>query len=69
MVVGPGIKVKTAEGQSLPSYRNFNKIRSHVPIEEFPVHAEVGRGIAVADETRRDSSHDASPSIGDPGAR
>ncbi len=52
IVVGPGIEVKPVEGDPLRADRDLGKHRTNVAIEAIFVHAEIGRGIAQADEAR-----------------
>jgi hypothetical protein len=45
MVVGPGIEVKTVEGDTLVPDGNLGQIGSYFGIEAVAVHAEVERGV------------------------
>jgi hypothetical protein len=53
IVVRPGIEVKTIEGNSLRTDRDCGKEGTHVAIEAISVHAEVGWGVAQANEARQ----------------
>ena len=54
MVVGPGVEVKTIEGDAAIADRDFGEERPDFGIEPVAVHAEVGRRVAVADEAGED---------------
>jgi hypothetical protein len=53
IVVRPGIEVKTIEGNSLRTDRDRAKEGTYVAIEAIFVHAEIGWGVAQADEARQ----------------
>jgi hypothetical protein len=46
IVVGPAIKVKAVESDSLRADWNLGKSRTNLAIEAILVHAEIGRGVA-----------------------
>ena len=52
IVVGPGIKVKPVESNSLRTDRDHGKERTNVAIEAIFVHAEIGGRVAKTDEAR-----------------
>jgi len=54
MVVGPGVEVKAIEGDAAIADRDFGEERADLGIEPVAVHAEVGRGVAVADQAGKD---------------
>jgi hypothetical protein len=54
MVVGPGVEVKSIEGDAAIADRDFGEERSDFGVEAVAVHAEVGRRVAVADEAGKD---------------
>ena len=54
MLVGPGVEVKTVEGNAVHTDRNDGYVRAHLAVEAVLVHAEVGWGGAEADEAWRD---------------
>ena len=50
MLVGPGVEVKTVEGDAVRADWNDRDARPHFAVEAVLVHAEVGWGGAEADE-------------------
>jgi hypothetical protein len=54
MVVGPGVEVKTIEGDAAIADRDFDEERPDLRVEPVAVHAEVCRRVAVADEAGED---------------
>ena len=52
IVVGPGIEVKTVEGDPLRTYRDCGEARTNVAIEAIFVHAEIRRRVAQPNEPR-----------------
>ena len=54
MVVGPGVEVKTVEGDAAIADRDFGEERSDFGVEPVAVHAEVCGRVAVADEAGED---------------
>jgi len=52
IVVGPGIEIKPVKGDPLRADRDRKEERTNLTIEAILVHAEIGRGIAQADEAR-----------------
>lgn len=54
MLVGPGVEVKTVEGDALCTDRNDGDAWPHFAVEAVLVHAEVGWGGAEADEAGGD---------------
>ena len=50
IVVRPGIEVNAIEGDSLDADAKGGDARAYFPVETVLVHAEVGRGVAHADE-------------------
>jgi len=50
--IGPGIEVKAVKGDALGADRNGRHEGADFAVETVFVHAEVGRGVAEADETR-----------------
>jgi hypothetical protein len=53
IVVGPGIEVKPVEGDPLRADWDHREERTNIAIEAILVHAEIGRCVAQADETRQ----------------
>jgi hypothetical protein len=53
MVVGPGVEVKTIEGDAAIPDRDFGEERPDLCVEPVAVHAEVRQRVAVADEAGR----------------
>jgi hypothetical protein len=54
MVVGPGVEVKTIEGDAAIADRDLGEERADFGVEPVAVHAEVRRRVAVADEAGED---------------
>jgi hypothetical protein len=54
IVVGPGIEVKTVEGDSLRADRDDGEERTNVAIEAILVHAEIGGRVAQPNEARQE---------------
>ena len=52
MVIDPGVQFKTIKGDPLPANGDFCEVRADVSVEATPVHAEVTRGVAKAEEPR-----------------
>jgi len=52
IVVGPGIEVKTVEGDSLRADGDHVQERTNVAIEAVFVHAEIGGRVAQSNEAR-----------------
>jgi hypothetical protein len=50
IVVRPRIEVNAVEGDSLNADAQTENVRAHFPVEAVLVHAEVGGGVAIADE-------------------
>ncbi|MER2519290.1 MAG: hypothetical protein ABTQ34_01225 [Bdellovibrionales bacterium] len=50
MLVGPGVQVKPIEGDALRSDGNYGQVGAYFGDENLSVHAEIGRGVAHADE-------------------
>jgi hypothetical protein len=50
MVVGPGVEVRTIEGDGAIADRDFGEDRPHLGIEPVAVHAQVARRVALADQ-------------------
>jgi hypothetical protein len=50
IVVGPGIEVKTIEGDTLVTDGNLGQVGSYFGIEAVAVHAEVKRGVPQPDQ-------------------
>jgi len=50
IVVRPGIEVNAVEGDSLDADAHDRHARTHFPVEAVLVHAEIGGGVAHADE-------------------
>ena len=53
IVVRPRIEVNAVEGDSLNADAQCEDARAHFPVEAVLVHAEVGGGVAHADEAGR----------------
>jgi hypothetical protein len=53
-LVYPGIQFKSVEGNALPADADFSQMRPYLRIEAVAVHADVTRGIAEAEQSRRD---------------
>jgi hypothetical protein len=53
IVVRPRIEVNAVEGDSLDADAYRENARAHFPVETVLVHAEVGGGVAHADEAGR----------------
>lgn len=54
MVVGPGVEVKTIEGDAAIADRDFGEERPNLGIEPVAVHAEIRRCVALPDEAGKD---------------
>lgn len=55
MLLRPGIEFKAVKGDAVLTDWNFCQIGPHGRIEEIPIHAEVGGGIAQPQEPRQES--------------
>ena len=53
-MVHPGIHFKTVEGDTLPADTELGEGGAHLPVKAVAVHAQVGRGIAEADQAGLD---------------
>ena len=53
IVVRPRIEVNAVEGDSLDADAQGEDARAHFPVEAVLVHAEIGGGVAHADEAGR----------------
>ena len=53
-MVHPGIHFKAVEGDALPADTELGQGRAHLPVKAVAVHAQVGRGIAEADQAGLD---------------
>ena len=53
-MVHPGIHFKAVEGDSLPANSEFGQDGAHLPVEAVAVHAQVGWGVAEADQAGLD---------------
>ncbi len=53
-MVDPPVKFKTIKGHALAADADFGKLGAHLRVEAVPVHAEVARGVAKAQESRGD---------------
>jgi hypothetical protein len=53
IVVGPGIKVKPVESDSLRTDWDHGKKRTNLAIEAILIHAEIRRGVTHANEARQ----------------
>ena len=54
MVIDPGVEVKPIERDAAIADRDLGEERPDLGIEPVAVHAEIGRRVPVADETRQD---------------
>ena len=54
MIVHPGVQFKSVIGNGLFAEGYFRQTGAHFRVELVPVHAEIGRGIPVTDETWKD---------------
>jgi hypothetical protein len=53
MIVHPGVEFKPVVCDGLFTERYFGEMGAHVRVELVPIHAEIGRGIPVPDQTRK----------------
>jgi len=53
-VVHPGIHFKAVEGDTLPADPKFSQGGAHLTVKAVAVHAQVGRGVAEADQAGLD---------------
>lgn len=58
MVLDPGVKVKSIEGDAALADRDLGEARAHLGVEAVAVHAEVGGCIPEPDETRLHTHRD-----------
>ena len=56
MVIDPCVQFKTIKGDPLPANGDFSEVGADVGVEAAPVHAEVARGVAKAQEPREDGA-------------
>jgi hypothetical protein len=54
IVIRPCVEVKAIEGDSLRADRDHGEERADFAVEAVFVHAEIGRGVAQADEAREE---------------
>jgi hypothetical protein len=50
-VVHPGVHFKTIEGDTLPANSELGQGGAHLLVKAVAIHAQVGRGIAEADQS------------------
>lgn len=55
MVLDPGVKVKSIEGDAALADRDLGEARAHLGVEAVAVHAEVGRRVPEPDEAGEDA--------------
>ena len=55
MVIGPGVEVKSVEGDALVTDRDLGEIGPDLRVEAVAVHAEILRSVAHADQAREDN--------------
>lgn len=60
IVVDPGVKVKSIEGDAAITDRKLDDERAHLDVEAVAVHAEVGRCVPQPDEAG-ERAHGATP--------
>jgi len=53
-VVHPGIHFKAVEGDTLPADAKLGEGRAYLPVKAVAVHAQVGWGVAEADQSGLD---------------
>jgi len=53
-VVHPGVHFKAVEGDTLPTDAELSKGRADFPVKAVAVHAQVGWGVAEADQAGLD---------------
>jgi len=53
-VVHPGVHFKAVEGDALEADAELGQSGAHLPVKAVAVHAQVGRGIAQADQAGLD---------------
>jgi len=56
MVIDPGVQFKTIKGDPLPADGDFSEVGANIRVEAAPVHAEVARGVAKAEQPRQDGT-------------
>jgi hypothetical protein len=61
-LIHPGIHFKAVEGDTLPSDTELSQGRADIPVKAVAVHAQVGRGVAEADQSGLDL-HRLSPNV------
>jgi hypothetical protein len=56
MVIDPSVQFKTIKGDPLPADGDFCEVGADVSVEAAPVHAEVARCVAKAEQPRQDGT-------------
>ena len=54
-MIHPGVQFKAIEGDALATDRDLGEVRADICIEAGPVHTEIARGIAKAQQPRHDA--------------